>query len=122
MGRLGVALLVAGCGRLEVDARAISLQLPEGGQLLASALAPDGTWSAVSQASGAFRSEDHATWTPCAPSQGVAIGVDSSGAVWLSGSQDVLTSTDRCASWQATHLPAAPWTIGVSGAHVYAGT
>jgi photosystem II stability/assembly factor-like uncharacterized protein len=122
MRRLGVALLAVSCGRLGFDAQTISLQLPEGGQLSQAAIAPDGTWYALSDESGVFRSDDHQSWTACAPAGGLAIGVADDGTLYMAGDTDVLSSTDRCASWQRTMLGANPQALGVAGTTVFCGT
>lgn len=122
MLRLGVALLVVSCGRVGFDGQTISLQLPEGGQLAQVAIAPDGTWYALSEQSGVFRSDDHQRWTACAASTGLSLGVASDGTLYLAGDTDVLSSTDRCVSWQRTMLGANPEVLGVAGTTVRVGT
>jgi hypothetical protein len=112
----GCVVALCGCGRVAFDplgdgrgdgdtGGGMSLQLPAGGQFSAIAVAPDGTWYALSKTAGVFRSDDHATWTHCAAIYGTGITVAADNNVWVSGAA-TMRSTDRCASWSNS---ASPW-------------
>ncbi len=122
--------MVAGCGRIGFDATTDSsndgagpgrsLELPAGGQMKQVAIGPDGTWYAVSDTGGAFRSTDAGiTWTRCGGHVGGGIAVTSDNVVWIAGA-DVGRSTDHCATWQNTGSPNRAENVFADGANIYA--
>ena len=128
---VAVLLMLAGCGRIGFDAATNdssndgagpgrSLVLPAGGQMKQVAIGPDGTWYALSDTGGAFRSTDAgATWMRCGEHIGGGIAVTSDNVVWIAGA-DVARSSDHCATWQNTGSPNRAENVFADGMNVYA--
>ena len=122
-----VAIALIGCGRIAFDplgdddgdgGGAISLELPPGGQFSQVAIAPDGTWYALSTTTGVFRSDDRATWTRCGALIPTAIAVDIDNSVFASGAT-IWRSTDRCASWTNTNSPRYTQSVAHAGSQLW---
>lgn len=126
-----VLLLLTACGRLGFDPSGdggsgdgdggvpISLVLPAGGTFDGIAVAPDGAWYASSSAAGAWRSDDHQTWTRCGAAKPTGMAVTTAGTVYAADT-DVLASTDRCATWTPTAVGKFTYTVGADGNSLYA--
>lgn len=118
-------LALAACGRVGFDERmtdggtAVSLELPAGGELDQVSIADDGTWYAVSAIGDAYRSDDGMAWVRCGDFAATDVVAGADGVVYASGS-DVMSSSDRCASWQHTSIDHFTEAIGRQGTDIYA--